>query len=63
MNLNTRKLTPAEVRELRAWWKKREEVYQQYVLTPNPREIGLAYGISPDTARRVARGERYKEVQ
>lgn len=63
MNKNTRKLTDDEVRELRNWWTKREQVYHQYVMTPNPREMGIAYGISPDTARRVARGERYKEVQ
>lgn len=56
-------LTDDEVRELRAWWAQREAAYAAYCRVPNPKEMGLAYGISPSCARKAAMGHTYKEIK
>lgn len=50
-----RKLTVAQVREIRAWWT-------QYNSMPTPAEIAQRFGLEVNRMKAIARGTNYKRV-
>ncbi len=63
MTWKNRKLSDDQVRQLRAWWVERERVYAAYLKIPNPREMGIAMGISQSSVVKAGMGYCYKEVK
>lgn len=63
MNLNTRKLTSAQVREIRTIWAQRELLMKQLRKLPSPLALAKRHGLSRNALYPVATGRTYKEVQ
>ena len=51
-----RKLTPAQVREARAWWK-------QHQSTPTRAQMARHLRVSETTLIRAVSGDRYREIR
>jgi hypothetical protein len=63
MNLTRRKLQDHEVRALRLWWARREELRAEVRKVPTPGQMAHKLNIACGSVYQIARGRTYKEIR
>ena len=62
MNTTTRKLRPEQVRHIREVYRKRERLWRELRMLPNPQQLADQLHMARATIISVAKGRHYKEL-